>query len=352
MKVDLVGRYIGTPGDEDDRNGMSRIRLLGRVTRTADKTLFIDDLRDGSDITHVDAADAMVEARQETLEAVTHALYPSKADQVLSKLRWLRAPYPSANGKLQRIRQMVDGLNGSARAEGFKSLNLRFGGRLSVEFGPLLDQSSPRFPRLIGTSRPTMLFGANGYNQHRQPDNGIRQYGPFQYAHNTTNDPTVVVLCNGTVRGRMEQFAKYLHDSIDGHNGRFASEMVDKYRLTIMRFHYVDVNEDTGKGYADAVRRMLDELPEVPALALVQVCEAHKRLFASDNRYYVTKCHFMHAGVSVQAVRLETIDNSLGRVYSLNNLALAAYAKIGGIPWVISAPGVATHELASVDILS
>ena len=29
-----------------------------------------------------------------------------------------------------------------------------------------------------------MLFGASGYNQHRHPDNGIRQYGPFQYGHN------------------------------------------------------------------------------------------------------------------------------------------------------------------------
>ena len=347
MKLDLVGSYIGAPGEEDDRSGMARIRLLGRVTRAVDKTLYIDDVRDGSDITRVDAADVMVEARQETLEAVTHALYPSKADQALRKLRRLRAPYLSGKGKLQRIRQMVDGLNGSARAEGDKSLNLRFGGGLSVEFGPLLDQSSPRFPRLISTSRPPMLFGASGYSvdQHTQPDYGIRQHGPFQYAHNTINDPTVVVLCNRTVRGRMEQFAKYLRDGIGGNNGLFASGMVGKFRLTNMRFHFVEVNEDTGQGYADAIGRSLEELPQVPALALVQVCEAHKRIIASDNPYYVAKSHFMRSGVPVQAVRLETIDNSRGRVYSLNNLALAAYAKIGGIPWVISAPGVATHEL-------
>lgn len=345
MNVDLVGRYIGAPGEEGDRHGMSRIRLLGRVTRAADKTLFIDDLRDGSDITQVDAADVMVEARQETLEAVTHALYPSKAEQALSKLRQLRAPYLSGEGKLQRIKQMVDDLNRSARAEDDKSLNLRFGGGLSVEFSPLLDQSSPRFPRLISTSRPTMLFGASGYNQHTQPDKGIQQYGPFQYAHNTTNDPTVAVLCNRTVRGRMEQFAKHLCDGIGVNNGRFASGMVGKFRLTNMRLHFVEVTEDTGQGYADAVRRSLDDLPQVPALALVQVSEAHKRLIASDNPYYVAKSHFMRSGVPVQAVRLETIDDSRGRTYSLNNLALAAYAKIGGIPWVISAPGVATHEL-------
>ncbi|MDE0226717.1 MAG: Piwi domain-containing protein [Gammaproteobacteria bacterium] len=345
LKLDLVGRYIGAQEEEDDGDGMARIRLLGRVTRVVDKTLFIDDVRDGSDITQVDAADVMVEPRHETLEAVTHALYPSKADQALSKLRQLRGPYLSGKGKLHSIKQMVDGLNGSARAESAGSLNLRFGGGLSVEFGSLLDQSNPRFPRLIGTSRPPMLFGASGYNQHNQPDYGIRQHGPFQYSHNMINDPTVVVVCNRTVRGRMDQFAKHLRDGIGGNNDLFANGIVGKFRLTNMRFHFVEVNEDTGQGYADAVRRSLEELPQVPALALVQVREAHKQIVASDNPYYVAKGHFMRAGVPVQAVRLETIDNSRGRVYSLNNLALAAYAKIGGIPWVISAPGVATHEL-------
>jgi hypothetical protein len=53
----------------------------------------------------------------------------------------------------------------------------------------------------------------------------------------------------------------------------------------------------------------------------------------------------MRAGVPVQAVRLETIEETRGKAYTLNNLALAIYAKIGGVPWVISTRGVATHEL-------
>ena len=47
----------------------------------------------------------------------------------------------------------------------------------------------------------------------------------------------------------------------------------------------------------------------------------------------------------MQAVRIETIEETHGRAYILNNLALATYAKIGGVPWVISTRGVATHEL-------
>ena len=86
MRLDLVGHYIGTIEAEEDTIRTSRIQLLGRVKRVVDKTLFIDDVRDGSDITRVEDADVFVEARQETLEAVTHALYPSKANQLLSIL--------------------------------------------------------------------------------------------------------------------------------------------------------------------------------------------------------------------------------------------------------------------------
>jgi hypothetical protein len=154
-----------------------------------------------------------------------------------------------------------------------------------------------------------------------------------------------VVLCDKAAKGRMEQFAKSLRDGIDEENGRFAGGLIGKFRLTNVRFHFGEINGDTAQGYADAAGRALEELPQTPALALVQVREAHKRRISAQNPYFVAKSRFMRAGVPVQAVRLETIEETRGRAYSLNNLALAAYAKIGSVPWVISTRGVATHEL-------
>ena len=344
-EFDPVGCYVGTPGEVDDLTGFSRMRLLGRVKTVEDKTLVLEDVRSDSESDRVEAADVLVEARRETLERVTRALYPSIVDEALTKLRRIRSPYLSGDGKLQKIRRMVDDLNRSARQTSKKSLNLQLGDGLGVEFGTLLDQSSRHFPRLIETSRPPMLFGASGHDQDTQPDRGIRQHGPFQYAHNAINDPTIAVLCDRAAKGRMEQFAKSLRDGIDGENGQFAGGMIGKFRLTNVRFHFVEVGEDTGQGYGDTARRALRDIPQVPALALVQVREAHKRRISAQNPYFVAKSQFMRSGVPVQAVRLETIEASRGRAYSLNNLALAAYAKIGGVPWVISTRGVATHEL-------
>ena len=224
-------------------------------------------------------------------------------------------------------------------------MSLRFGDGLTVEFGELLEQSSPLFPRVIRTNRPSMLFGPSGHEQHTQPDFGITQHGPFQYAHNPVNDPTVVVLCHKASKGRVEQFARALRDGIEDADGRFSGGLVGKFRLTSARFHFVEIDEDTAEGYETAAVRALDDLERTPAVALVQVREAHKQRLSRQNPYFVAKSRFMRAGVPVQAVRLETIDDEYGRSYKLNNIALATYAKIGGVPWVITTRGVATHEL-------
>ena len=344
-KFDPVRCYVGTPGEVDDLTGFSRRRLLGRVKDVENGMLVLEDVRSDAESDRVDASDVFVEARRETLEAVIRTLYPPVTDDVLIKLRRIRAPYLSGDGKLQKIRRMVEDLNRLLRKTSHKSLNLRFGDGLGVEFDRLLDQSSPHFPRMIETNRPNMLFGASGHDQHTQPDFGIRQHGPFQYAHNAVNDPMIVVLCDKAVRGRMEQFAKSLRDGIDGDDGQFTGGLIGKFRLTNARFHFVKVEGDTAQGYAAAAGSALEELPQVPALALVQIREAHKRIISAQNPYFVAKSRFMRAGVPVQAVRLETIEETRGWAYSLNNLALATYAKIGGVPWVISTRGVATHEL-------
>jgi len=342
---DPTGGYVGLHGDADGDVSASRLRLLGRVSRIEGETLLLDDVREDAASDRVAAAGVFLEPRRETLETVVRWLYPAVAGEALEKLRCIRAPYLSGERKLEKIQHTLKELNRSLERGGNRSLSLTLADGLSARFAPLLNQSSPRFPHTIETSRPGMLFGPSGHDQATQPDQGIKQYGPFQYTHNPVNDPVIVVLCVKQTRGRMDQFAKLLRDGLDEDGGRFSGGLVGKFRLTNARFQFAEISGDSADEYAAASQRILDELPQTPALALVQVREAHKQRASSQNPYFVAKARFMRAGVPVQAVRLETIEANRGRAYSLNNLALAAYAKIGGVPWVISTRGVATHEL-------
>ena len=190
-----------------------------------------------------------------------------------------------------------------------------------------------------------MLFGAGGYNQYDNSYQGVRTYGPFLFTQNPRNEPTIVVLCRKSARGRVEQFVTALRDGVEGDDGRFSNGLVGKFRLTGVRIHFVEINSDTGEDYAEAASSALDELTQTPELALVQLSDSHKQVPPSENPYFIVKSRFMRSGVPVQAIRLETIEQENGRIYKLNNLALGSYAKIGGIPWVISTRGVATHEL-------
>ena len=91
---------------------------------------------------------------------------------------------------------------------------------------------------------------------------------------------------------------------------------------------------------------MLTRLPRRPDLGLVQTRKAFEALPADRNPYLVAKAAFMKAGICVQSAHIETMEMPHANLaYTLNNLALATYAKLGGLPFVMSTRTPATHEL-------
>lgn len=81
-----------------------------------------------------------------------------------------------------------------------------------------------------------------------------------------------------------------------------------------------------------------------PDLAIVITSEAQEHLTGDDSPYLVAKSAFLGQGVPVQDVQIETMRQS-NLAYALNSIALACYAKLGGIPFVLAAPRTLAHEL-------
>ena len=80
--------------------------------------------------------------------------------------------------------------------------------------------------------------------------------------------------------------------------------------------------------------------------AIVVVLNEHEKLPDTDNPYLHSKAVLLMAGIPVQDVRVSTISQpEMNLQYSLQNIAVALYAKLNGIPWTVD------HDLSIADEL-
>jgi hypothetical protein len=346
--IDVIGKYVCKRGDDEPEYLRPRLELVGMVSRVEGSRLLLTDT-EGLD--EIDAKDVWLEPRLENLDAVIQALYGPHASRILTRLRQLRAPLTTATGKLARLRQTLSSLKSKHK--------IVLGGEVEVSLGDLMVPGDPPFPAHIATGRPGFLFGPQGRKTGSWPDQGIQNWGPFKYMQHTRNTPLIVVVCEASHRGRVEQFINSLRDGFpdeswekamnwreDDKPNPFQGGLIGKFRLTQVSLKYEEVKSPTAREYRRAAERLLERLPNGADLAIVQTRESYKNLWGDTNPYLVSKAAFMEAGVPVQAICIENIeadDSSLP--YILNNVALASYAKLDGIPWVISTRSPTSHEL-------
>lgn len=347
-QFDPRGIYVCTRADSGHENVLARLETLGRVVGVKDGRLQLNDF---SGEEFIDPYAVTLEPRQENLEALIRHFYPRDTPKILEGLRRRRAPFATANDKLAEIRKVHGGVAGHLET-------LRIAG-MAVEVGAMLQRGSTLFPPPISTERPGFLFGPQGRETSAYPDQGVKQHGPYKYMQHERNEPIVAIICESRFRGRIDQLARTLRDGTDENawqeamRGRskvpdnpFRGGLIGKLRLSRVQFEFEEVAEPTPEAYRLAIQRLLARLPETPDLALVQVRADFKQLRNERNPYFAAKAAFMTVGVPVQSVQAETADMQPANLaYMANNLALAAYAKLGGTPFVISTRMPATHEL-------
>jgi hypothetical protein len=73
-----------------------------------------------------------------------------------------------------------------------------------------------------------------------------------------------------------------------------------------------------------------------PRLALVLV--PHSEPWQTDRPYYEAKAAFANLGVPSQMVTIELLADKRQFQWSAANIALASFAKLGGVPWTVEAP--------------
>lgn len=147
-------------------------------------------------------------------------------------------------------------------------------------------------------------------------------------------------------RDRIEKLKNYLSDKIKLITGQSINV---EDAADISRFCYTLDKDDSPTSYKNAIEEALQKKTQEGrswGMALIQVKQEFKNLPVEQNPYFIARSIFLTHQIPVQDFTLELLsqnDNSLG--YSLNNMALASYAKMGGVPWLLKSSPAISHEL-------
>jgi Piwi domain len=322
---DLIGRYVVTEQEDGYR------KLLGSVSAIKGETLHVT--RPEGQVEHVEANDVHLEASRTNFDDYILYTYGAQKDAIVERIRQAVSIFNGGKNKKARI----DTLKRYIQS---KSITLIDGTRIAIEDAQDIQKECGQM------QKPVFVFNDNG--EADWAEKGLTHYGPYTKRTFDRNDPSICVICAQHDKGRVEQFVRKLLKGI-ANSKYFSSGLEGKFTLGTSRVEVFATTTDSVEAYKSAIETAIRKKADDGGrwdLALVQVRQSFKKLKVTENPYYLGKSLFFLHQVPVQDFTIELLaqsDYSLG--YSLNNMGLACYAKMGGVPWLLKASPTLSHEL-------
>jgi hypothetical protein len=334
--VGLVAVYLPEAEDEDEEFSLGARRYLGRIEGIRDGIVSLSD----SDFSEYDGQRCFLEGSRSNVEVIGRALLGRGYDEFSSSLYRQTFSVMGAEAQVQRLAKLGSWLEEKSPLQccvdmGVRIMKTPHECRRGVDAG---------FSHLFAP--PTCVLRPGGSITVPWPvDRQIDQHGPYDAETFPDKRVAIAVVCPEEFVGEVGQFLRQLKDGVNSaeDTSPFRQGFVRKYHLNScdFRFHEVRRSSSLDEGYRSAA---LEALTTKPQMAIVIIREQHRELPDSGNPYYTTKARLMAQGVPVQIIKIETIRDR-GRAYILNNLSVAVYAKLGGVPWTLSPNQDLAHEI-------
>jgi Piwi domain len=254
-----------------------------------------------------------------------------------------------------RDTQMGDLLRGQAFLEEvrrvatvIRSEPLELAAGLTCSVGsPLAICNTGNYKSIVTARRLDYCFDAARSKRREYAWPGLEKYGPFSRETFARPSPRILVFFPHAAQGAAEQFICRLRDGM-AQSGAFQAGLAKTFGLVNPRFEPVPVrasSQPPAERYRNAVLAALGH-GELPDAALVIMTDHDGDLPDTDNPYLHSKAILLMAGVPTQHIRLSTIaarPNNLQ--YVLQNVSVALYAKMKGIPWTVDQDLTIADEL-------
>jgi hypothetical protein len=341
----LDGTYVGRRVRSKDLRIAPKFETAGCVQSVDGSLLRLTDSRDG--IEAIEASE--VWPAKETFADCLSLVFNEHASRIKSDLECRRAELRQGPAQLDRVRSVVQKL----QAQQYEMLP-----GVAFTFDAFLDSSARAFPRLIGAPRSEYVFDETGSRTAKWHDGGLNKYGPYTARVRTIAPPRICVICQESCKAHIDQFLrKFFFNGVtvpaSRHQGKppknyFEKGLCRKYGLQTVHYDYFIAHDSSADAYHQACQEALEKHGNGQTwdLALIQIEDSFHQLPPRCNPYLIAKLSFQSLQILVQEFKIETTRKWGSPLsFCLNNMGLATYAKLGGIPWLLKARSGCAHEL-------
>ncbi len=340
LGIDLHGLRVAVQTPSDDPRVQALRKTLGRVAEIADSVIHLKAARE--QITKVAATQAYLALDPEALRRVLRILFGAKSAEVAIKLEGAVASLSQGKTRLERLESVLSDLQR-------QKLEILPG--IHVKVGQFLSEAEQAFSPVNNVPKATFVFDPAGRKLDAYKPRGLDKFGPYTAQTFSPNQPRVCVVCEASRKGDVEQFLYKFFNGVNASGLQYpphAKGFCRAYHLAAIKPEFFVSNGPIATAYHKAAQAALDSQAEATArwdLALVQTTAATHDLSPDENPYLICKASFHSHQIPVQEFEAETMQlPSSNLEYALSNMALASYAKLGGVPWLLKADPTIAHE--------
>ncbi|WP_291569530.1 Piwi domain-containing protein [Bacteroides sp.] len=164
---------------------------------------------------------------------------------------------------------------------------------------------------------------------------GIRNFGVYK------NIPQDIIFAF-IFEDRFRSFANELYLNLIGklNPGTFPGlDQMFSINMNTKNVRQIKLNDhslDTMFRVVDDVKSLQDDNPDKKIVGIyIEDCAVDSEDIPASNNYYFLKYHFIKNNLPLQVVNYRKLGDRNSLKWSTSNLALAMFAKMGGIPWVV-----------------
>ena len=337
--ISLNGLYLLMQDEFADKTCFAafRYKLAGLVTYIKDGYAYLTD----SCVNRILLAEAKIEASRKSFSMLGLHLLGSKYSKFIKNLDASLYSVSGAKKQKERLEKLFDFDDLQGEIACCDGLSAKIERKLTKIY------ESAGLGNYQKASPPQCSLSPGGAHTVSWPvDSEINTHGPFDAGSFDKKTAKIALIFPEQYKGRVDSFAARLRDGVvsNNHNSPYKQGFTRKYRLTALDFDFYTIAANLPKAEAYRNAALLAARAGVDS-AIVVVSEDDKSLHGADSPYFVTKATLLSQGVPTQMVRIETLQDTPSLPWSLNNIALSLYAKLGGVPWALSVRQRFTHEI-------